>query len=170
MKRMFFERYGDDFPYDAFMRRKAELTDAWIGKNGVPVKPGLMELLRFLKRDGCRTAVATSTSRKHAADYLERTGAAPYFDRAVYGDMVEKSKPDPEIYLKAAAMLGAAPEDCMALEDSPNGIRSAHAAGMRTVMVPDLFEPDAELQRMISACVPTLSDVIGLLRREAAEA
>ena len=163
-KRRYFERYGPDFPYDRFIRRRQELMNAAIEKNGVPIKPGLMELLRFLKRGEYRMAVATSTSRRSALPYLERAGAAPYFDRIVCGDMLEKSKPDPDIYLKAAAALGVSPAVCMALEDSPNGIRSAHAAGMRAVMVPDLFEPDAELQKLLFACVPALSDVIGLLR------
>lgn len=165
-KRLCFERYGPDFPYDAFIRRKRERTNALIEKNGVPVKPGLMELLRFLKREGIRAAVATSTSRRYALPYLEKAGTTRYFDAVVCGDMLEKSKPDPDIYFKAAAALGVSPAVCMALEDSPNGIRSAHAAGMRTVMVPDLFEPDAQLKELLFACVPTLSDVIRLLRKE----
>lgn len=169
-RRMFSERYGPDFPFDGLTRRKRELMDAWIRKNGVPVKPGLLELLRALKAEGYRTAVATSTAQKRAAGYLEQTGAAAYLDHAVYGDMLEKSKPDPDIYLKTAAALGVAPEACMALEDSPVGIRSAHDAGMRTVMVPDLVEPDGELEKLTFACVPTLSEVLPLLHGEAAGA
>ena len=79
---------------------------------------------------------------------------------------VTKGKPDPEIYLTASRELGLPPEMCIALEDSPNGIRSAHAAGCRAVMVPDLSQPEDDLRPLLWGCVPTLADVIPLLERE----
>ena len=80
--------------------------------------------------------------------------------------MVQKGKPDPEIYLTAAKALALDPAVCMALEDSPNGIRSAFAAGCRAVMIPDLSQPEEELKPLLYACVPTLADVIPLLEEE----
>ena len=83
--------------------------------------------------------------------------------------MVEKSKPDPQIYLVAARELGMEPKDCMALEDSPNGCLSAHRAGMTTVMVPDQMQPDETMRSRLFACVPSLRDVIPLLEKLRAE-
>ena len=159
------EHMGADFPFDEFMRYRQKMIDRRIEEQGVPVKPGLRELLAYLKRENFRTAVATSTSRAHAMNYIEKAGILPLFDAIVCGDMLEKSKPDPEIYLKTAGALGKAPENCMALEDSPNGLASAHAAGMTTVMVPDLIPFGKELGKQVDACVSSLSDVIPLLER-----
>lgn len=169
VRRTFLRHYGADFPYDRFMAFRQERIDREIRENGVPLKPGLFELLRYLRENGYGAAVATSTSRKHALEYIRSTGAEPYFQKIICGDMLEKSKPDPEIYLTAAAALGRDPQVCMALEDSPNGIRSAHAAGMAAVMVPDMIPPSPELDRLLFARVETLTDVIGLLEKQKAE-
>ena len=163
------EYLGDRCSYQHFYARRQEIIDAAIQKNGVPVKPGLFELLDFLKENGFLLAVATSTSRRHALAYLEQTGAARYFHRMVFGDMLEKSKPNPDIYLKAAEELQVSPQNCMALEDSPLGIQSAHAAGMTAVMIPDLVQPDETLKQIYDDCVPSLFSVIELLQRETRE-
>ena len=94
---------------------------------------------------------------------LQDGGIWDYFDAAVFGDMVTHAKPDPEIYQKACEALGAAPQEAVALEDSPNGIRSAHAAGMRTIVVPDLVQPDGEIRRLCTWQCASLADVIDLL-------
>lgn len=163
------EYLGDRCSYQRFYTRRQEIIDAIIRENGVPVKLGLFELLNFLKENGYLLAVATSTSRRHALAYLEQTGAAKYFHRMVFGDMLEKSKPAPDIYLKAAEQLQVPPENCMALEDSPLGIQSAHAAGMTTVMIPDLLQPDEALKKIYDYCEPSLFAVIDLLRDEQKE-
>ena len=80
--------------------------------------------------------------------------------------MVRHGKPDPETYLTASKTVGFAPEECFALEDSPNGILSAHAAGCKPVMIPDLSEPDDAIRPYLFACVKTLADVIPLLKGE----
>ncbi len=168
-KRKYFMQFGEEFPFEQFSRRRQEIIDRYIREKGVPVKPGLFELLNFLKRGGFPMAVATSTSRRHALAYLERTGAAPYFDQMMFGDMLENGKPAPDIYLKAASLLEVAPEDCMALEDSPRGIQSAHAAGMTTVMIPDLLPPDQDDRKRYDYCVPSLFEVPALLQKERKE-
>lgn len=167
--RLYTKYLGGDFSYRRFAVRRQEIIDAFILKNGVPVKPGLFELLDFLKREGLRTAVATSTSRRHALPYLEQTGAARYLDGMVFGDMLEKSKPAPDIYLKAAAEIETLPADCMALEDSPLGILSAHGAGMTAVMVPDLVAPEEVPGQVFDYCVSSLFDVVGLVQNERKE-
>lgn len=162
----FLERYGSDFPYDEFMDRAREYAANEIRQNGVPVKPGLYDLLEYLKKNGYRIAAASSTRRVTVMQYFDSTKITGYFDQIICGDMVEKSKPDPDIYLKAAAALGIPPQSCMAVEDSPNGITSAWRAGMKTVMVPDMVPPTPELSQMLYACVPSLSDIIPLLEKE----
>lgn len=155
--------FGEDFDYEGIRARRRELTAQHLAEHGIETKKGLHELLAYLKETGRKIAVATATDRERADDYLTRAGVHAYFDVFVCGDMVHKGKPDPEIYLTACRALGLAPEECMALEDSPNGIRSAHAAGCVAVMVPDLSEPDEELLPLLTACVQDLSKVITLL-------
>lgn len=155
--------FGEDFDYESIRARRRELTAQHLAEHGIETKKGLHELLAYLKETGRKIAVATATDRERADDYLTRAGVHAHFDVFVCGDMVHKGKPDPEIYLTACRALGLAPEECMALEDSPNGIRSAHAAGCVAVMVPDLSEPDEELLPLLTACVQDLSKVITLL-------
>lgn len=166
IRRVFRERYGADFPFERFMARSREKTDAFVAANGVPVKSGLFALLRYLRENGFTVAAASSTERARVLRYFRATGAEPYFSAIICGDMVKRSKPDPDIYLVAARQTGTPPTDCMALEDSPQGCLSACRAGMKTVMVPDLVQPDARLRPLLYACVPSLTDVIPLLKKE----
>ena len=158
--------FGTDFEYEKIRARRRELTAAYIAEHGLEKKPGLDALLAYLKQSGRRIAVATATDRERTEDFLGRIGVLNYFDTFVCGDMVKRGKPDPEIYLTACSVLGLAPADCMALEDSPNGIRSAYAAGCKAVMIPDLSQPDEALQPLLYACVPSLNEVITLLEGE----
>ncbi len=158
--------FGEDFDYEKIRARRRELTAQHVAEHGIEAKPGLHELLDYARAHGIKMALTTATDRERAGDYLRQVGVEEYFDAFVCGDMVQKGKPDPEIYLTAAAALGLDPAVCMALEDSPNGIRSAHAAGCRAVMVPDLSQPEEELKPLLFACVPTLHDVIALLEGE----
>ena len=107
--------------------------------------------------------IATSSSRNYAVEHLKGTGLYEYFDGGVFGDMVTRGKPDPEIYLAACESLGLEPGVCMALEDSPAGIRSASSAGMVPVMVPDLVEPTEEIRGLAYAVCDSLTEVKGLL-------
>jgi HAD superfamily hydrolase (TIGR01509 family) len=161
----FANHFGADFPFDAFIETVRELNDDYVAKNGLPVKPGVYKLLEYLKRNGYRVAAATSTQRECVMRYFQQAHITEFFDRIICGDMVEKSKPDPDIYLKAAAALMVDPKHCMALEDSPNGLNSAHRAGMKTVMVPDMIPSSPEFDDILYACVPTLNEVIPLLEQ-----
>ncbi|MBQ8011993.1 MAG: HAD family phosphatase [Oscillospiraceae bacterium] len=156
--------FGEDFDYESIRARRRELTAKHLAEHGVETKKGLHELLGYLKASGRKIAVATATDRERTDASLTQAGVHGCFDAFVCGDMVQKGKPDPEIYLTACRELGLAPEECMALEDSPNGIRSAYAAGCMAVMVPDLSEPEEELLPLLTACVPDLSKVITLLQ------
>ncbi len=157
------EAFGPDFDFDAVHRRCRALMAEWIQRDGLPEKPGLRPLLEELRRRGIPAVMATSTTRVSAWGHLERAGVDGFFAGAVCGDEVSRSKPDPEIFLKAAALAGKAPERCLVLEDSPAGVRAGAAAGCPTVMVPDLTAPDEELRALATAIVPSLHEVIPLL-------
>ena len=115
--------------------------------------PGVRE---FLETAECAKALLTNKAEAPTRVILRNLGVERFFDAVVGGDMVARSKPDPEIFLAAAALLGTAPADCFVIEDSFNGVRAAHAGGFRTVMVPDLLPPDAEMAEKADAIRPDL--------------
>ncbi|MBP7401042.1 MAG: HAD family phosphatase [Clostridia bacterium] len=157
------DRLGTEIDFPLFRRLRLQYADDWIRQNGIPVKPGLVELLTWLKSNGYRITMATSTASARARSNLEEAGLSEYFTDIAGGDMVARGKPAPDIYLKAAALMGLPPGDCMALEDSPTGILSAWRAGMKPVMVPDLIEPDDATGGRLFARLASLRDVIPLL-------
>lgn len=135
------------FPYEAWNAKREALFSARIA-DGAPLMKGVTELLKFLRAHGIKIAVASSTHYERVMSNLTKGGIADYFEKVIAGNMVEHSKPDPDIYLKACAALDVACCKAMAVEDSPNGIRSAKAAGMVTVMVPDQIAPTPELEKL----------------------
>lgn len=157
------ELFGEKFSYRKVRSRRKELMEEHIERSGIGVKPGLTELMAYLKKHGYKTAVATATDFDRAVDYLEKAGIYGGFDQLCCGPMVEHGKPEPDIYLYTAQKLGVEPRQCIALEDSPNGIISAHKAGMYPVMIPDLTQPDRELLKLIYRKCDDLLGVIGVL-------
>ena len=156
--------FGEDFDYEAVHAKRVELMDAFIDENGIEPKPYAEELLSYLKENGYRVALATATPKDRAEDYLARVGLLKYFDEVVSARMVEHGKPAPDIYIYAAEKIGLAPCECLALEDSPNGIKSASSAGCKTVMVPDLDGPTDEIAPLLYAVANGLNEVIKLLK------
>ncbi len=163
-RQVFENELADGFDFDVMQEHKVKFMFDHIENNGMPIKAGLNELLEFLKYNGYKMTVATSTDKKRAEYYFLKAGISGYFDKIVCGDMIKRGKPEPDIYLEACRIIGLAPGDCMALEDSPHGIMSAFRAGMKTVMIPDLIRPDEQTRKMLYAQVSTLFDVIELLR------
>lgn len=157
---------GEEFPVEKFNQMTREIFHELKEKHGVPKKPGVDEILSYAKEKGYRLAVATSSRREYSYDLLKESGIWDYFDAFVFGDMVSNAKPDPEIYLKACDALEVLPCEAMALEDSPNGIRAAYAAGMKPAVIPDLVNPDEEIQKLCSWQCETLFDVIGILKED----
>ncbi|MGG7176902.1 HAD family hydrolase [Clostridium paraputrificum] len=141
------ETYGEDFPLDRLYEEKIKIMTDFMNKNGVPVKTGLHELLDYLKDQNYKVAVATSTSRERALHMLEMAGVKNKVNYVICGDEVINSKPNPEIFLKAAEKLGVSPDKCIVLEDSGAGIEAAHAAGMKGINVPDMKVPDEEMKK-----------------------
>ena len=145
---------GVDFArFDRETRRRFQ--SRW-GEGRLPVKPGAREILAALRERGISLALASSTESGVVRRELDEAGLLSYFDAVVGGDQVTRSKPDPEIFLRAARALGAVPSDCFVVEDSFNGIRAAQAAGMRPLMVPDLLPPDGEMERLAEGIFPNL--------------
>ena len=153
------EGYGPDFPYDAVN----ELWYSKAGKKPMPLKPGAVDLLRFLDRRGMKKAVVTSSHRDWAVKILSDSGILPFFDFVLGGDQIHNSKPHPEIYLAACEKLGEAPADCLALEDSDNGALSASAAGLAVIQVPDLLQPSEAVRELGHRIVHSLVEVEKLL-------
>lgn len=143
---LFYDFYGDTYDYEQFRKQASAWFHNYVESNGIPVKKGVREILDYLCRSRYQIGLASSTSFSSVEDHLLRAGIRQYFQSVTTGDMVEHSKPRPDIYLMACESLGVSPAQAMAVEDSPNGIRAAHRAGMIPVMVPDLIAPDQEMR------------------------
>jgi HAD superfamily hydrolase (TIGR01509 family) len=132
---------------------------------GVALKQGVIELLDLLDELNMPRAIVTSSSHATVDAHLGRTGIVPRFNAVVARGDYARGKPHPDPFLRAAEILRRPPTGCLVLEDSHNGIRAAHAAGMATIMVPDLLEPNEEIHGLCLAVVETLHDVReGLLK------
>ncbi|MEG1568638.1 MAG: HAD family phosphatase [Oscillospiraceae bacterium] len=161
-ERILKELFGENFDFSAIYEKAHVLWDKTIAEH-VPVKQGTIELLQYLSDAGYPAAIASSSPKHRVLNNLALTDTAQYFSAVICGDMVENSKPHPEIFLKAAAALGMPPSQCMAIEDSYNGVRSAAAAGCYTVMVPDLDLPTAETKLLCKKTAQSLNDIKGIL-------
>ena len=157
--------FGEDFDYIAVRDRRKALMEETIDREGIERKPGVLELLKRLKQEGMTTAIATATDLERTGKYLKMTGLEGYFDRLISATQVKEGKPSPDIYLYACEQLGVSPEDCIAVEDSPNGVLSAYRAGCKVVMVPDQTEPDEALKKYLYRRVDGLLDVYELSLR-----
>jgi len=154
---------GTDFDYGAARSIAMDSITSSIREYGVPIKPGLLPLLDHLHDLGLRLAVASSSPQDHVRFLLDCAHVAPYFHAIISADLVERGKPAPDIYRAAVGALDLAPEQCVALEDSPQGIRSAYDAGLLPVMIPDLVPVDPAVAPLLYAQCTTLSDVITLV-------
>jgi len=156
--KLLLESYGVSFPYTLFDER-CRVIMRERSHGGVPVKPGALELVQELRERKIPTAVATSSRNPHAQHHLTAAGLFDMFETIVTRDDVVHPKPHPEPYLTAASRLGVDPLKCLALEDSHSGVRAAHAAGMQTIMVPDLVHPSEEIRALGIAIMESLDHV-----------
>ncbi len=147
-----YEHYGKDFPYEKFSGESSVLFHEIADTEGIPVKPGAAELLKYLSENKVPLGLASSTRLAVVTQELQAAGLYDYFQVVVGGDLLKNSKPAPDIYLMTCGRMGVVPENTYAIEDSYNGIRSAHSAGMRPIMVPDLL-PATEEMRDLSVAV-----------------
>ena len=158
-KQIFLRHYGQDFPYDEYKAEMAEVFFAHASDGKLAKKQGVEELLKYLKDKGFKVGIASSTREKIVRRQISEGGLLEYFDQIVGGDMVKHSKPEPDIFLEACGRLESKPENCYVIEDSYNGIRAAHAAGMHPIMVPDLMEPTEEMKSLAEQILGSLCAV-----------
>ncbi|WP_067823039.1 HAD family hydrolase [Nocardia inohanensis] len=155
--------FGPEFPLDDFFHRHETVIARLVDDGRLTTKPGVSELLDELDRRGIPRAIATSSGRDRTRHHLRAAGLAGRFDAIVTRQDVQRGKPHPEPYLTATAALGADPEFTLACEDSPNGLRAAHAAGLRCLLIPDLIPATTETSRLAHRVYPDLRQVIEYL-------
>lgn len=158
----FKEWFGDEFDYDKARKIRKGLFDKYIAEHGIQLKHGAEELLDYLHKNSVTTAIATATDIVRATEYMDMTGLSGHFDKVISATMVPEGKPSPYVYRYACEQLNLNPEECVAVEDAPNGIRSAYSAGLNVIMVPDLTEPDEDILPMLNARADSLSDIIAI--------
>lgn len=157
--KLYKEWFGEDFDYYAVRDTRKKIFNAHVDKYGIESKAGAAELVKALRKKNIITAIATATDLERTEQYLELAGLSGLFDKKVSATMVEKGKPAPDVYLYACEQIGLKPEECVAVEDAPNGVKSACAAGLKCIMVPDQTEPDEELKKILYATVKNLLEV-----------
>jgi HAD superfamily hydrolase (TIGR01509 family) len=165
-REIFLEGYGSGFPLESIcaswrLKYQDETT-----KKPVPLKTGVLEILLYLHSQKLPRVVVTSSRWQNAYKKLTNAGIAGYFEFILGGDQISKGKPDPEIYLTACNRLNLAPDFCLALEDSDNGVRAAHSAGLTVIQVPDLLSPSDEVKKFGHTIVESLLDVQDLIKGE----
>ena len=155
--------YGEDFDYYKIRDYRTKIMNEHISKAGISLKPGAKEILKILNEKGIAAAVATASDLTRTNRYLEQTGIIKYFTKLISATMVNEGKPSPDSYLYACEQLGFKPQECIAVEDAPNGIISAYKAGCKVIMVPDQTEPDYEISKYLYACVDSLEKISDFL-------
>lgn len=137
---------------------------------GIPVKKGVKDIFEYIRNNGLKCAVATSTRRESAEKTLHEIGVWDYLDAVVYGDEVERGKPEPDIFLRAAKAIGVNPSEAVVVEDSINGIKAGYAADMRVVHIPDTIAIDDDIRKltyMVCADLNGLIDVVESINKPA---
>lgn len=141
-------KYGNDFPVEKYRQEIWNIVEYRMNTTGIPIKSGVKEILNYISNKKIPLGLASSTHTERVVASLKRAEIEHYFDVIVGGDMIEHSKPDPQIYLLACEKLKVEPKNAIAIEDSRNGILSAFRAGMNPIIVPDILQPDDEMLSM----------------------
>ncbi len=158
------EKYFPGIDVRKFCAREMEVVYE-IEKTYVPEKPGLREILEYMRTSGIRLSVASSSEAAMVHHNIEFVGIDQYFDAVICGDEVKEAKPDPDIFLKAAAKMGCDPTDCYVLEDSFAGLIAAHRAGCAPIMVPDAMQPTDEIRELCVGVYASLHEVREAIER-----
>lgn len=161
----FARTYGEQYDYWAIRERRKELMSEHLQANGIEKKDGVDEVLLSLREVGYQTAVVTATDEERTRSYLSEIGIIDLFDDIICATMVERGKPFPDVYEYACRKIGRKPEECAAVEDSPNGVRAAAGAGCRVIMVPDLTPPEETLLSVIDEKVESIRDISSVIRK-----
>lgn len=152
--------FSDENAYSAIRMRRKEIMLEYLKKEQLKAKPGVKELMSYLNRKKVNTAVVTSASIDRAERYLDSAGIKQYFFNIVSTEQVKRGKPYPDVYRYACKVLGVEPTECIAVEDSPNGLKSASLAGCKTIMIPDLSQYDEKVKPYVNWHFDCLTDII----------
>ena len=155
--------FGPGVNYLQLRNKRIELMEAFVDENGVELKPGIRELLDYLDRQHIPAAITSSSPIPRIRKYLSQHSLDTRFQVLCSGRDVPNGKPAPDIYLAGAAAIGIPPQECLALEDAPAGLLSAHRAGCLPVMIPDQDQPTEETTALLYAKADTLADIIPLI-------
>lgn len=156
--------FGKDIDFFKIRERREILKDEYILKNGIPIKEGIEDLLIYIKNQGIKIGLATSTIEKIATKYLKEANLYKYFDTIVCGDMIQNSKPSPDIYLEACKILNVKPKEALVFEDSRNGIWAGHNAGCDVVMVVDIDDMYEDTEDKIITKIDSYEQAINFLK------
>lgn len=165
VKKVFLEHYGDKLPIEEMYKKKDAELFRIVENEGVPLKEGALEFLDYLKENGYKIALGTSAKRERLEKQL-KDEVKKRFDVILCGDDVIKSKPNPEIFLKAAEKLGIVPEECVVIEDSTSGIKASYNAGMIGLHVEDLKPADDEIKIYAYKCFKNLVEINNYFKNE----
>lgn len=156
------EYFGEEAEYLEIREKRIELMNVYVEAHGIELKPGVCEILQYLKSKGIKAAIASASPLDLIQKYLSEKGVIDYFDALVSARMVEHGKPEPDVYLYAAAKLDLAPEMCLVVEDSPTGLLAGNRAGCVPIMVPDQDLPDEKVKSTAFAVVENLATIQAL--------
>jgi HAD superfamily hydrolase (TIGR01509 family) len=162
-ERILKQRYGNNFPFEAVARQRIEIGDRRELQEGLPVKPGALNLLSQLNSLGIVIALATGTSRSRTIRRLSNAGILHFFTTIVTSDDVLQGKPAPDIYLEVSRRIHVAPMQCVVFEDSCVGIEAAFTAGMYPIMVPDIEQPSPDIRCLTYQVLESLEQASELL-------
>ena len=158
--------FGPGIDYTQLRNERIRRMEAYVAVHGIAPKPGIYELMDFLNENQIPAAIASSSPMESIREHLEKANLLHRFQALCSGHDIPNGKPAPDIYLLAAEKLNLAPENCLALEDSLTGIRSASAAGCLPVMIPDLDRPGPETKELLFASADSLRDIITIVKQQ----
>ena len=163
-RKVWIDELGENYDEEVINREIIIYYTEYYKNNTVPVKYGLYELLEYLEENNYKIALASSSEKEIIIRHLKETNIDKYFSVIVSGEDFEVSKPNPDIYLKACELLKEEPKNCIALEDSKNGLLAAHNAGCRPVMIPNLYEAEDKIIKILYRKFDSLKGVVNLLK------
>lgn len=155
--------FGMNYSYEKVKDIRVNLMREYVDRNGIEAKEGVRELVEYLRENNYKIAVATATNYERANRHLTLAGVRDCFDNIICACELEHGKPFPDVYIYACERLGLEPRECVALEDSPNGIRSAYSAGCVPIVVPDGDNQDEEIIDIVYASANSLIEVKDIL-------
>lgn len=165
-KELFLSWYGDENAYPSIRAARKALMSEMTAQEPLKAKAGVSEFLSKIKELPVKTVIVTSSPVSRITAYLASVGIdVNSFDAVVTTEQVKRGKPFPDVYQYACEAIGYHPEECIAVEDSPNGVKSAHEAGCYTVVVPDLSPCDEELRKYVDMVAVRLTEITKVIEQ-----